>query len=113
MSPEVSRAEEVIVLANLALEEELDRLELGRKPFGLDLFLGELADGGALHLFDDGFVRGGGFDGELAGQEVVAAVAVGDLDDIAAVAKLDYVFFEDDFHCCSPKFFAFTSLRNG
>ena len=70
--------------------------------------MADLRIAGALHLLDDGLVAGGGFDGELSGQQVVAAVAVGYLDDVAAVAELVYVFFEDDFHGGAPVF-----LRGG
>ena len=107
------RAEEVVVLAHLALEDQLDGLQLLGELFGDDLLLGQLADGRALHLLDDGLVRRGRLDGELAGQQVVAAVAVGDLDHIAAVAELVDVFLENDFHCISPRFLSPSGSTGG
>ena len=32
-------------------------------------------------------------------EEIVAPVTVGDLDDIAAMSELDYIFLQNDFHC--------------
>ncbi len=107
------RAEEVVVLAHLALEDQLDGLQLLREVLGDDLLLGQPADGRALHLLDDGLVGGGRLYGELAGQQVVAAVAVGDLNHIAAVAELVDVFLEYDFHCISPGFLSPSGITGG
>ena len=89
MSPRGDRTEKVVALADLALEDQFDALKLLGKLLGLDLLLGQLADGRALHLFDDGLVGGGRLDGELLRQQVVAPVAVRDIDHIAAMAELD------------------------
>src|SRR6185503_20137997 len=95
-------AEEVLVLADLAFEHQFDCIELSRKALGLGLLFGRLANSRALHLLDDGLVRGSRFDGELARQQVVAPIAVSDFNHIAAVSELVYVFLQNDFHCISP-----------
>ena len=51
-----------------------------------------------LHLLDDGLVGLSSLHGQLAGQQKIAAVAVGDLHHFAAVAEIDYVFLQNDFH---------------
>ena len=99
--------------AHLALEDQFDGFELLGEIFCDDLFLGQLADGGTLHLLDDSLVVGRRLDGELAGEEIVAAVSVGDLDDIAAVAELVDVFLENDFHGISPSFLSPSGITGG
>ncbi len=92
-------AEEVVVFAHFAGEGEGDGVELGDELLGLGLFFGGAAHGGGLHLLDDGLVGRGGLHGEVFGQQKVAAIAVGDLHDVAAVAEVRDIFSEDDFHC--------------
>ena len=87
------------------------------------LFRGGAAGGGGLHLFNDGLVGQRGLQRQLAGQQKVAAVAVGHLDDIAAVAQIGYVFFQNYFHFklssvaggihCRPPLVLDTNARHG
>ena len=91
-------AEEVSALARFAGEGEDHGLELSNLLFCLCLLGSGAAGGGGLHLVDDRLVRCGGLQRQLAGQQEIAAVAIGHLDDIAAVAQVSYVFFQNDFH---------------
>jgi hypothetical protein len=45
-----------------------------------------------------GLVGGGSLQGQLARQQEIAAVALGDLHHVSAVAEICYVFFQNDFH---------------
>ena len=47
--------------------------------------------------FDLPLGRGAGRDGEQMGEEIVAGVAVGNLDDVAHAAELEHIFDEEDF----------------
>ncbi len=96
------RAEQMLVLANLALEHKLNLGELGSQLLGPGLLLGGLANRRCLHLLDDCLVCESRFDRELLRQQVVAPVAVSDLNHIAAMSELVYVFLQNDFHCISP-----------
>src|SRR5258706_7168113 len=96
------RAEEMLVLANLALEHELNLRELRGQLFRPCLLLDRLAHSRGLHLLDHSLVGGGRLDGELFGEQVVAPIAIGDLDHVAAMSELIYVFLQNDFHCSSP-----------
>ncbi len=91
-------AEQLAVFAGFAGEHEHHRFELGNEFLRLGFLRGGTTRGGCLHLLDDSLVRQGGLQRQLAGQQEVAAVAVGHLDYIAAVAQVGYVFFQDHFH---------------
>ena len=67
---------------------QADPLELLGQQLGVGLLLDAAAHGGGLHLLDDGLVGRTGFNGELAGQQIVASVPFGDLHHIAAGAQL-------------------------
>src|SRR5579884_2985768 len=91
-------SEEVILLADFALERKLHIVELLRESFGTGLFFCRLADGCSLHLLDDSLVGAACFNGKLARQKEIAAVSFGDFHDLAAMAELFDIFFENDFH---------------
>ncbi len=93
-----NRAEELIVLAGAPGQGDDHLVELGGELLRIRLVLLVAADGGGLHLLNDGLVRLVGFDGELLGQQEIAPVSFGDLDHVAARAQLGHVFFQDDFH---------------
>src|SRR5579872_4951856 len=88
----------MVLLANFSLEGELDIVELLGKTFGAGLLFCRLAHSRGLHLLDDSFVCAAGLDGDLARQQEIAAISFGDLHDVAAMAKLFYIFFQNDFH---------------
>jgi hypothetical protein len=95
--PVGDRAEELVVLAGLARELELDAVERG----GL-LFCGVLFGGGflrqrAANALERLHVAGGGFDGQFVRQQEIARVARLHVDDVAAVAELFDVFLENYF----------------
>src|SRR5581483_2399737 len=90
------RTKKVILLADFALECELHVIELLRKRFGSGLFFGGLAHGSGFHLLDDGFIGAACFDSKFARQKEVAAISFGDLHDLAAMAELFDIFFEND-----------------
>ena len=94
------RAEEVVVLAHLAGELERDAGDLAGQDLRLAFLLGGAAHGRSLHLLDHVLVALGGLDGQTAGQQEIASVAVCDLHHVAAMAQFLDVFFQDDFHCC-------------
>src|SRR5262245_3339328 len=96
------RPEQVVLLARLALEGKAYRVQLFGQSFRIGLFDGGAADGSLLHLLDYGFVGSGGFNGQLARQQVVAAVAFRNLDYVAAVTQLGNIFFQNYFHFRSP-----------
>jgi len=73
-----------------------DRVTLGRDS---RIDASGATGGGILHLLDDGLVGRGGLQRQLAGQQKVAGIAVGDFDQIAAVAQIQYIIFQNDFHC--------------
>src|ERR1700745_1929430 len=54
-------SEEVIVLADLALEDPRNIVELPHESLSLGLLLRRLADSRCLHLLDHGLVRRSGF----------------------------------------------------
>src|SRR6185437_9511192 len=64
-------------------------VQLRRELLGANLLLRGLAKGRRLHLLDDSLVGRRRLDGELLRQQVVAPVAVSDLDDVAAVSELE------------------------
>src|SRR6185369_6138152 len=98
-------AEQGVVLSGFAGEGEADAFVLLCEQFGVGLFLGALADGGGLHLLDDGLIGGGRFDRQFLRQQEIAAVPFGDLNDVSAGAQLGYIFFQNDFHVETPKFY--------
>ena len=66
---------------------------------------GGAARGSFFHLFNDGLVGQCCLQGQLAGEQEIAAVAVRHLHDIAAVAEVGYVFFQNDFHLKLSRFY--------
>ena len=94
----VAGAEQVVAFAHLALKDQRQCVELPDQRFSLRLLLRGLAKGRRLHLFNDGLVGRRGLQGELLRKQVVAAVTVGHLHHIAAMAELVDVFFKNDFH---------------
>ena len=94
-------AEHLVVLAGLAGEVERHAVEqLGLFVSSVKLrggfFRKRSAD--ALERFH---VPDAGFDGELAGQQVISCVAGLDADDLAAVSQLIYIFLKNDLHFLS------------
>ena len=91
-----------VVLADAAGDLDLGLREPLAVGFRLRLFL-EIARLGGVPLALDLLLVGLG-DGErqLARQQEVARVAVGDLDNLAASAEVIDVFSENDFHVLSP-----------
>src|SRR5258708_4084491 len=91
-------AEELVVLAGLAGEADTHAVdERGLLLRGFELgggFLGERV-ANALEGFH---VAAGGFDGELVRQQEIAGVAGLDGDDVAAVAAVFDVFWQNDLH---------------
>ena len=81
------RTEELIVLADLALEGDLDSASASQPALGCGLFLHGAANGRFLHLHDDGLVGKVASMARLLRQQVVAAVAVGNLHDVAAMTS--------------------------
>src|SRR5205807_6029748 len=96
------RAEEVLVLADLALEYQLNLRELRRQLLGPRLLLDRLAHSRGLHLLDHCLVRRVRLDGKFFGEQIVAPIAIGNLHHVTAMAQLIYIFFQNDFHCSSP-----------
>ena len=92
----------MLVLADLALEHELNLGELRGQLLRASFLLDRLAHGRGLHLLDDCLVSSVRLNGELLGEQIVASIAIGDLDHVAAVPELIYVFLQNDFHCSSP-----------
>ena len=65
------------------------RLIIPKAPGALRLLYGNVVETpncGSFHLVNDCFIGGAGFNGQLFGKQKVAAVALGDLDHIAARA---------------------------
>ncbi len=98
------RAEQMLVLADLPLEHQLNLVQLGRQRFSRRLLLRRLAHCGGLHLLDHGLVGRRRFNRQLARQQIVAPVTVGNLHHIAAMSKLVDVFLQNDFHCSLSRF---------
>src|SRR5581483_155411 len=96
------RTEEVALLAGFAGKAERQRFYFGYEHFRLGLFSRRPALGGGLHLLDDGLVRFSSLHGQLARQQVIAAVAIGNLHDFSAKAQVGDVFSQNDFHGDSP-----------
>src|SRR5271165_3240808 len=71
------RAKELIVLARLAGKVEGHAGHLLGQRLGIALLAGSAANRSGLHLLDDGPVGGRGFNRQLLGKEIVAAVALG------------------------------------
>src|ERR1039457_6369966 len=92
------RAKELIALARLAGEAYGHALDLLRQSLSIALLGGSPPHRRGLHLLDDGAIGVGGFNRQLLRDEIVAAVALGDLHHFAAGAELRYVFFQNDFH---------------
>src|SRR4030088_1295023 len=100
----------MLVLADLALEYEFDLGELRGQLLGPCLLLDRLAYSRGLHLLDHRLVSSVRLDGKLFGEQIVAPIAIGDIDHVAAMPELFYVFLQNDFHCSSPIFYlAFVS----
>ena len=93
-----NRPEQLIVLTGAPLESNREAVELLGQFFRLRLFLGGAANLGSLHLFNDGFVAFGRFNGELLGQQEIAAISFGNFDHVAAGTQFGYIFFENDCH---------------
>ena len=91
-------AKQLARLARLAGKAEHDGRELGGQLFCLNLFRGRAASGGGLHRIDDGLVGVSSLQRKLARQQKIAAVAIGDLYHVSAVAQMLYVFFQNHFH---------------
>ena len=98
MSAEVTEPNSWPFFARLAGKAEHNGLELGDQFLGLSLLSSGAASSGSLHLLDDGLVGQGGLQRQLAGQQKVAAVAVGDFHHVSAVAQIGYVFLQNHFH---------------
>src|SRR5215471_8316059 len=96
------RPEQVVLLAGLALEGEAHSLKLLCQRLRIGFLYSRATDSRLFHLFDHGLVGRGGLNGQLARQQVVAAVAFGNLDHVAAMAQLGNIFFQNDFHFRSP-----------
>src|SRR5690348_10706608 len=88
----------MVFLTSLAFESELHVVQLLSERFGAGLLFSGLAHRSSLHLLDNRLIGAARFDGELARQQEIAAKTFGDLHDVAAMAKLFYVFFQNDFH---------------
>ena len=88
----------MLALAHFAQEGQVHIVELLGQAFGIGFLAYRPALRCGFHLFDHRAVASRGFDGQLARQQEIAAVAVGDLYHVAAVAKFLHVFFEDHFH---------------
>ena len=76
----------------------LHRAELLCVLLGLRLLLGDLRKTRLLLELHGVYVVGSGFGGELARQQIVARVAVGDFFHLALLALSSYVNVENDFH---------------
>src|ERR1039457_514349 len=85
-------------LARLAGKAQHDGLELDGQLLGQSLLGGGAAGSGGFHLVNYGLVGQGSLQRQLAGQQKIAAVAVGHLHHVSAVAQIDYVFLQNDFH---------------
>jgi len=72
-------------------------LRLGQR-FGLCLLGGGAAGGCILHLLDDSLVGLSCLHRQLARQQEIAGVTVGNFDQIAAVAQIHYIVLQNDFH---------------
>src|SRR5260370_7789629 len=88
----------MVLLAGLTVESEADGLQLLSQRIRIRFLDSGAAHRGLLHLLDHGLVGLRGFNGELAREQVIAAIALGNFDHVAAVAPLGTTFFEHDFH---------------
>src|SRR5437588_3271952 len=86
------------------MEHQLDAVKLLGKLLGFAFLARGTAQSRRFHLFNNAFVGGISLDGELARQQVIAAVALGDSHHIAAIAQLGNVLFKYHFHDCSETF---------
>src|SRR5690606_8075572 len=95
-------AEQAAALAGTGAQRHAQRLELvGDLLAALDR--GDLAGrAGLLDRLDLALGTAGPLDGETAGDEVVAAVAVADLDDVAGLAEPGDLLGQDELHVRSP-----------
>src|SRR5579875_17997 len=100
------RAEQVVILAHLALEDQHKTVQLSYQRFCLGLLLGRLAHCRSLHVFNLLAIGRGCLHGKLFRQQIIAAVTVGHLHHVAAVAQVVDVFFQNHFHCESPVYVA-------
>src|SRR5947209_13261649 len=92
----------MVLLAGLALKNQADRIQLLPQGFCVGFFDGGAAYRGLLHLLDDRFVAVSGLNGQLSGQQVIAAVAFCYFDYFTPVSQFGNIFFENDFHGISP-----------
>ncbi len=104
MSAEVTEPKSWPFSPDLRVKLRTDGLELGNELLSLCLLSGGAARSSGFHLFDNGFVGQSSLQGQLARQQEIAAVAVSHLHDIAAVAEVGYVFFQNDFHLKLSRF---------
>src|SRR6185503_9925766 len=96
------RSKQLVLFACAAGKGNGESVELFRQFFGLRFFFGRAPQGGGAHLLDHLPVSGGRLNGELAGQQEIAAVSFGYFHYVAASAKLRDIFFQNDFHWVSP-----------
>src|SRR5690606_24298182 len=92
------RAIESALFARVRDDRARDLLELLRERLELHLRLALLRDEAALDALEAVEVVLRHLDREALGQEVIAAVAVRDVDDIADLAELLDVSLKEDFH---------------
>src|SRR5437868_5161138 len=79
-----NRTKQLVVLARTTLDGDAHVVKLLGESFGFSFVACRAAYGCRLHLLDDGFIALAGFDGELAGQEEIASVALSHADHVAA-----------------------------
>src|SRR5580698_887577 len=99
------RAKKMAVLARLACKAQCKGFQLCSQSFGKRLLRSGAADSSGLHLFNDGLVRSGSLQCELARQQEIATIALGYFHHVSAVTEICYVFLQNDFHfellqCC-------------
>src|SRR5437870_12153141 len=96
------RAEQLVLFTHFHREGEVDLRDAGRLGFGGALLRRALL-GDPLRFIGDLLLVGVGRRvGEALRQEVIARVAVLDLDHVARLAKMLHLFSQDDFH--NPSF---------
>src|SRR2546430_2114853 len=105
------RAEQLVLFTHFHREGEVDLRDAGRLGFGGALLRRALL-GDPLRFIGDLLLVGVGRRvGEALRQEVIARVAVLDLDHVARRAKMLHLFSQDDFH--NPSFLSMVQTGRG